>query len=88
VIRDPGFYVLAIGDEPQGDLRKYVEWGEREGVPALRLGDRWYQHIWRQLQTKRPYGHVFIHDKVDLTRTGSWRTTAIGPCAPPRTSIS
>ena len=68
VIRDPGFYVLAIGDEPQGDLRKYVEWGEREGVPALRLGDRWYQHIWRQLQTKRPYGHIFIHDKVDLTR--------------------
>jgi len=38
-------------------------------VPALRLGDRWYQHIWRQLQTKRPYGHVFIHDKVDLTRS-------------------
>jgi len=37
-------------------------------VPALRLGDRWYQHIWRQLQTKRPYGHVFIHDKVDLMR--------------------
>jgi len=68
VIRDPGFYVLAIGDEPQGDLRKYVEWGEREGVPALRLGDRWYQHIWRQLQTKRPYGYIFIHDKVDLTR--------------------
>jgi len=68
LLRLLGFYALAIGDEPQGDLRKYVEWGEREGVPALRLGDRWYQHIWRQLQTKRPYGHVFIHDKVDLTR--------------------
>ena len=37
-------------------------------IPALRLGDKWYQHVWRQLQVKRPYGYIFIHDKVDLER--------------------
>jgi predicted RNA methylase len=68
VIRDPKFYVLVIDDEPQGDLRKYVEWGEKEKIPALKFGKEWYQHIWKQLQTKKPYGHIFIHDKLDLER--------------------
>jgi hypothetical protein len=27
-IHDPGFYALAINDDPEGDLRRYIEWGE------------------------------------------------------------
>ncbi|MCG2864006.1 MAG: N-6 DNA methylase [Vulcanisaeta sp.] len=69
-IRDPGFYALAINDDPEGDLRRYIEWGERQGVPALKFGRHWYRHVWRQLQSKRPYGHIFIHDKLDLERHG------------------
>lgn len=67
-VRDPKFYALVIDGEPEGDLREYVRWGERLGVPALQFGERWYQHIWKQIKTKNPFGHVFIHDKVDLTR--------------------
>jgi hypothetical protein len=68
IVRDPKFYVLVIGEEPQGDLKKYIEWGIAKKVPALKFGEDWYQHIWRQLQTKKPYGHIFIHDKLDITR--------------------
>jgi methylase of polypeptide subunit release factors len=67
-VSDPKFYVLAINDEPEGDLMKYIEWGEKQNLPALKFGDKWYQHIWKQLQTKKPYGHIFIHDKLDLTK--------------------
>ncbi len=34
VIHDPGFYALAIGNEPSGDVLRYVKWGEKVGVPA------------------------------------------------------
>ncbi|GAB6943750.1 DNA methyltransferase family protein [Vulcanisaeta sp. JCM 14467] len=68
LIRNPGFYVLAIGDEPSGDVLRYVRWGEGVRVPALRFGSKWYRHVWAQLRSKAPFGHVFIHDKVDLTR--------------------
>ncbi len=68
LVSDPKFHALAISDEPEGDLRKYVEWGEGQGLPALKFGDKWYQHIWRQLRTKSPYGHIFIHDKLDISR--------------------
>lgn len=68
VVHDPRFYAIAINDDPEGDVAKYVEWGERQNIPALKFGSKWYQHVWRQLQTKKPYGHVFIHDKLDPTR--------------------
>lgn len=68
VVSNPKFYILAINDEPEGDLKKYIEWGEKQNLPALKFGDKWYQHIWKQLQTKTSYGHIFIHDKLDLTK--------------------
>lgn len=41
--------------------------GREYGHPSLKFGgDKWYQHVWRQLRVKRPYGYIFIHDKVDL----------------------
>ncbi|BDR91938.1 N-6 DNA methylase [Vulcanisaeta souniana] len=68
LIRDPGFYVFAISDEPGGDALRYVKWGEELKVPALKFGNKWYRHVWMQLRSKMPFGHVFIHDKVDLAR--------------------
>ncbi len=70
-VPDPKYYVLAINEEPDGDLGgRYLEWGGEElGIPALKFGgDRWYQYIWKQLKTKRPYGYIFIHDKIDSRR--------------------
>jgi hypothetical protein len=67
-ISDAGFYALAINDEPEGDAKKYIEWGEGQGVPALKFGRYWYRHVWRQLVNKRPYGHIFIRDKIDPER--------------------
>ena len=69
LVRDPGFYVLAINErQPSGDVLKYIKWGERVRVPALKFGSRWYQYAWRQLAVKKPFGHVFIHDKVVLSK--------------------
>jgi hypothetical protein len=68
IIHDPKFYAIAIKDSPKGDLIKYIEWGKKQNIPALKFGANWYQHIWKQLQSKNPYGHIFIHDKLDLTK--------------------
>ncbi|MGC9113077.1 N-6 DNA methylase [Acidilobus sp.] len=71
VVSDPGFYALAIDNEPEGDVAKYVEWGLSSGTASAAVkafGGRWYQHIWRQLQAKKPYGHIFIRDKLDTAR--------------------
>jgi Predicted RNA methylase len=67
-IDDPKFYILSIDDTPQGDLEKYIAWGLEQNVPALSFGKEWYKHIWKQIQTKKPYGHIFLHDKIDLER--------------------
>jgi len=65
-IKNADFYALAINDEPSGDLQQYIEWGEKLNIPALQFGKYWYKHIWNQLKSKKPYGHIFIHDKIDM----------------------
>jgi methylase of polypeptide subunit release factors len=67
-IDDPKFYILSIDDTPQGDLKRYINWGLEQNIPALSLGKEWYKHIWKQIQTKKPYGHIFLHNKIDLKR--------------------
>jgi hypothetical protein len=67
-IDDPKFYVLSIEDTPQGDLEKYIAWGLEQKVPALSFEEQWYKHIWKQIKTKKPYGHIFLRDKIDLER--------------------
>lgn len=67
-IDDPKFYVLSIEDTPQGDLERYITWGIEQKVPALSFGGQWYKHIWKQIKTKKPYGHIFLRDKIDLKR--------------------
>jgi hypothetical protein len=53
-----------------GDLKDYIEWGinSRTARPAIRAyGKHWFSHVHKQMATKRPFGHVFIPDKVDLS---------------------
>jgi len=67
-IDDPKFHVLSIEDTPQGDFGKYIAWGLEQKVPALSFGEQWYKHIWKQIKTKKPYGHIFLRDKIDLEK--------------------
>jgi len=67
-IDDPKFYVLSIEDTSQGDLERYIAWGLEQNVPALSFGEEWYKHIWKQIKTKKPYGHIFLSDKIDLEK--------------------
>jgi methylase of polypeptide subunit release factors len=67
-IDDPKFYVLSIENTPQGDLERYIAWGLEQGVPALSFGEQWYKHIWKQIRIKKPYGYVFLRDKIDLEK--------------------
>ncbi|MFN7105706.1 MAG: restriction endonuclease subunit M [Pyrobaculum sp.] len=66
-------YMLAIpptGELPR-DLKRYIELNRDLATPAVRAyGERWYSHVYRQIATKRPIGHVFIPDKIDLERRG------------------
>jgi hypothetical protein len=51
------------------DLQQYIEWGIGAGVakPAIGAhGKYWYSHVYKQVTVKKPFGHVFIPDKVDL----------------------
>ncbi len=53
-----------------GDLKNYIEWGinSRTARPAIRAyGKYWFSHVHKQMATKRPFGQVFIPDKVDLS---------------------
>jgi hypothetical protein len=69
-------YALCVpeggGDLP-GGLRRYLRWGRESGEagPAIeRWGRNWPWHIQAQMRSKRPFGRVFIPDKVDLRMKG------------------
>ncbi|MCR8433358.1 MAG: restriction endonuclease subunit M [Candidatus Korarchaeota archaeon] len=66
-------YMLSIPpvklDSLPEDLQHYIKWGIKSGTakPAINAyGKYWYSHVHRQMITKKPFGHVFIPDKVDL----------------------
>ena len=51
------------------DLQTYIEWGFNSGAarPAVNAyGKYWYSHVYKQMETKKPFGRVFVPDKVDL----------------------
>lgn len=71
---DVGSYMLSI--PPLGlnslpdDLQNYIKWGIESGTakPSINAyGKYWYSHVHKQMITKKPFGHIFIPDKVDLT---------------------
>lgn len=52
------------------DLQDYIKWGidSNTAKPAINsYGKHWYSHVHKQMRTKKPFGQVFIPDKVDLT---------------------
>lgn len=56
-------------DDLPSDLQNYIEWGVNSNTaePAINAyGKYWYSHVYKQMTTKKPFGHVFIPDKVDL----------------------
>jgi len=68
----PRHYFLALPplepEELPHDVAEYVRWGLSSGAarPAIQaFGSHWYAHVYRQLEAKRPYGRVFLPDKVD-----------------------
>ena len=51
------------------DLQEYIKWGVNSGTakPAINAyGKYWFSHVYKQMTTKKPFGQVFIPDKVDL----------------------
>lgn len=60
---------VEISELPE-DLQYYIKWGITSGTakPAINsYGKYWFSHVHKQMITKKPFGQVFIPDKVDLT---------------------
>ncbi|MEM4970279.1 MAG: N-6 DNA methylase [Sulfolobales archaeon] len=74
IVVQPDHYLVSIPpkdleDLPR-DIRRYIEWGVEAAaaLPAIRsFGRYWYSHIYRQMHSKNPFGHLFLPDKVDAT---------------------
>ena len=73
ILIEPEHYFLAIPPvnwkKLPKDLQEYIKWGVKSGTarPAVRaFGEFWYSHIYKQIQTKKPYGRTFLPDKVEL----------------------
>ena len=50
------------------DLDKYFSWGEQCQIPAIqKFGPKWRFHINAQLRSKKPYGRVFVPDKITVS---------------------
>jgi len=65
-------YFLAIPPKPISELPKdiieYIMWGESSltATPAMRaFGKMWYSHVYRQISRKKPFGRMFLPDKID-----------------------
>lgn len=72
VIENPGYYLLSIppidiSSLPE-DIKKYIEISSKLNTirtAEIAFGKYWYSHVYRQIQSKKPFGYVFIPDKVD-----------------------
>lgn len=70
---DANSFMLSIppaepNELPDG-LKEYIKWGTNSGTarPAINAyGKYWFSHVYKQMTTKKPFGQVFIPDKVDL----------------------
>jgi hypothetical protein len=72
IVPDVEHYFLSIPPKPREELPseivKYIEWGEKSSSakPAIRaFGKYWYSHVHKQIKVKKPFGRVFIPDKID-----------------------
>ena len=65
----PEHYALAVpaGTNLTPALRIYFEWGLKSDLPALkRFGKTWFSHVHSQLESKQPFGRVFVADKFSV----------------------
>jgi hypothetical protein len=67
-------YLLSIPPEPatrlDGDIARYMHWSklDQTAQPAIQaFGKVWYSHVHKQIRIKKPYGRVFLPDKIDPT---------------------
>jgi hypothetical protein len=64
---DPGFYAFSVPKSTgvPAELEDYVGWGNYAAQPAIkRYGKDWLYHVNAQLESKQPFGHVFVVDKI------------------------
>lgn len=73
ILADVDTFMLSIPpveiNELSTDLQEYIEWGVSSNTakPAINAyGKYWYSHVHKQMTTKKPFGQVFIPDKVDI----------------------
>jgi len=73
ILVDVDTFMLSIPpveiNELPADLQEYIEWGVSSDTakPAINAyGKYWYSHVHKQMITKKPFGQVFIPDKVDI----------------------
>ena len=69
---EPEHYFIAIPpaelEKLPRSLRKYVEWGKshEDIIPAIKnFGRFWYSHVYKQMRSKKPFGTLFLPDKID-----------------------
>lgn len=72
IIPRVGHYFLSIPQKNESELplgiAEYIKWGELHSAakPALRVfGRYWYSHVNKQINVKKPFGRVFLPDKID-----------------------
>ena len=65
-------YFLSVPPENElelpSDIVTYIKWGEQSHTaePAIRaFGKYWYSHVNKQINVKKPFGRVFLPDKID-----------------------
>ncbi|MHA1168854.1 MAG: hypothetical protein ACTSRU_13580, partial [Candidatus Hodarchaeales archaeon] len=82
-LRKPGLYNHCISPDvyhwalsiPEStdipaDVEKYLSSSGIELPAKKQHGKHWFTHINRQIESKNPWGHVFIADKTSLASTG------------------
>ncbi len=63
------YYALAISADIQcpPSLKVYYEWGLKSKIPAIkRFAEKWFSHVYAQLESKQPFGRVFVADKFSV----------------------
>jgi len=57
----------AVSELPR-DVAEYIKWGQLHSTakPAIRRDEQyWYSHVNKQINVKKPFGRVFLPDKID-----------------------
>ncbi len=67
---DTKFYALKVppGSSLDENLQDYFNWGKDSKIPAVsKFGENWFNHIFLQLESKQPFGRVFVSDKFSVS---------------------